>query len=128
MIQDAVVYGHDRQAIGLLAWINPEVACRTLGPSAPAAEIIEQLRRGLAAHNAAHPASSTRIQRLLVLAEPPSIDAGEITDKGQAAVLDRRADLVSQLYAEAPGSGIIEIAPSEETAGASRSGDRILAS
>jgi feruloyl-CoA synthase len=38
----------------------------------------------------------------MVMAEPPSIDANEITDKGymnQRAVLERRAALVVQLYA-----------------------------
>ena len=45
--------------------------------------------------------SSTRIVRVLLLEEPPSIDAGEITDKGyinQRAVLDRRAALVEGLH------------------------------
>ena len=40
-----------------------------------------------------------------MLAEPPSIDAGEITDKGylnQRAILSRRADRVAQLYAGGP--------------------------
>jgi feruloyl-CoA synthase len=43
-----------------------------------------------------------RIARALVMKEPLSIDAGEITDKGyvnQRAVLDRRAALVEELYA-----------------------------
>jgi feruloyl-CoA synthase len=38
---------------------------------------------------------------VLILDEPPSLDAGEITDKGtlnQKAVLSRRAKLVDQLY------------------------------
>ena len=46
--------------------------------------------------------SSTYPARLLVMAEPPSIDANEITDKGymnQRAVLERRAALVEKLYA-----------------------------
>jgi feruloyl-CoA synthase len=41
-----------------------------------------------------------------VLAEPPSADAGEITDKGyinQRAVLTRRAADVQALYAGGPG-------------------------
>jgi len=45
--------------------------------------------------------SSNRIARALVLDEPPSLDAGEITDKGtinQKAVLARRRDLVERLY------------------------------
>ena len=45
--------------------------------------------------------SSNRIARLLVLQEPPSLDAGEVTDKGsinQRAVLRRRHKLVEELY------------------------------
>ena len=41
--------------------------------------------------------------------EPPSIDAGEITDKGyvnQRATLERRGALVQSVYASAPGAGI----------------------
>jgi len=44
--------------------------------------------------------------RAVLLDEPPNADAGEITDKGylnQRAVLQRRADLVAALYADAPG-------------------------
>ena len=63
------------------------------------------VREGLATHNAANPGSSTRITRVLLMAAPPSIDANEITDKGyinQRAVLERRADLVKQLYGDDP--------------------------
>jgi feruloyl-CoA synthase len=45
--------------------------------------------------------SSNRIARTLVLEEPPSLDAGEMTDKGtinQRAVLSRRQALVRKLY------------------------------
>jgi feruloyl-CoA synthase len=44
--------------------------------------------------------------RALVLQEPPSAEAGEITDKGyvnQSAVLKRRAADVQALYAGGPG-------------------------
>lgn len=46
--------------------------------------------------------SSNRLTRVLLMDEPPSMDAGEMTDKGsinQRAVLSRRADLVKELYA-----------------------------
>ncbi len=46
--------------------------------------------------------SSTRVTRAIIAEEPPSLDAGEITDKGslnQRAVLDRRAAIVEELYA-----------------------------
>jgi feruloyl-CoA synthase len=45
--------------------------------------------------------SSNRVARLMVLDEPPSLDGGEITDKGtinQKAVLARRAGLVDKMY------------------------------
>jgi feruloyl-CoA synthase len=55
-----------------------------------------------------HTGSSNRIARVLILDEPPSLDAGEVTDKGtinQKAVLSRRSKLVDELYrksSEAP--------------------------
>jgi feruloyl-CoA synthase len=50
----------------------------------------------------------------MLLDVPPSIDVGEITDKGsinQRAVLKARAALVEELYAEVPG-GLIAAVPS----------------
>ena len=55
-----------------------------------------------------------RIGRCLLLADPPSIDAGEITDKGylnQGAVLARRAALVERLYGQATHPEVIVISP-----------------
>ena len=46
--------------------------------------------------------SATRPRRAIVLEQPPSLDAGEITDKGslnQRAILDRRRLLVDDLFA-----------------------------
>jgi feruloyl-CoA synthase len=46
----------------------------------------------------------------VLLAEPPDLDAGEITDKGyvnQRQVLQRRARIVERLYAADPGPGVI---------------------
>ena len=61
----------------------------------------ERLAAGLARHNATHRANSRRIARVLLMTEPPSLQAGEITGKGyvnQRAVLERRAGLVERLY------------------------------
>jgi feruloyl-CoA synthase len=58
--------------------------------------------------HAAGTGSATRVARALVLTEPPSIDRGEVTDKGsinQRAVLQHRAALVEQLYAD--GAGVL---------------------
>jgi feruloyl-CoA synthase len=54
--------------------------------------------------------SSTRVERAIVLDEPPSLDGGELTDKGtvnQRAVLDRRASLVERLYTTPYGDGVL---------------------
>jgi feruloyl-CoA synthase len=107
-VQDAALAGLDQAELGLLVFLNP-IACRDLCPgTAPAdlgarPEVRAFLAEAYARYNAANPTSSHRIARLLVLDEPPSIDANEITDKGylnQRAVLDRRAALVERLYAE----------------------------
>jgi len=54
--------------------------------------------------------TSSRVVRALLLVEPPSLDIGEMTDKGsinQRAVLVHRAALVEELYAEPPPSNVI---------------------
>jgi feruloyl-CoA synthase len=62
------------------------------------------------AHNRIHAGASTRIARVLLLAEPPSMDANEITDKGyvnQRAVRERRANEVHGLFAARPGPDVL---------------------
>ena len=93
LLQDAVVTGHDRDEIGLLLFPSAE------GHRHP--DLAAELRKRLVAFNADRPGNSTSVARARILEEPPSIDAGEITDKGyinQRAVLDRRAALVDALY------------------------------
>ncbi len=109
IIQDAVVAGHDRDEIGLLVFPDFPACAEIAGLQANtppskllSLEIIRNvLRDNLAAYNAKNPSSSMAIARVLLMAEPPDIDAGEITDKGyinQRAVLQRRNDLVDRLY------------------------------
>ena len=74
---------------------------------------------GLAAHNAAAPEQLERIAARLLLAEPPSIDANEITDKGylnQRAVLAHRAALVERLHGAGAGEDPEVIRPDEAAA------------
>jgi feruloyl-CoA synthase len=117
VLQDLVVCGEDRDQVGILAWPNVD-ACRDLTGGgaddsvslARAPEVLAAVRRGVEAHNRTHPGTSTRIARVRLMAEPPSIDANEITDKGyvnQRAVLARRADRVRELYADPPGPGAL---------------------
>jgi feruloyl-CoA synthase len=101
LIQDAVITGHDRDAVGALVFLNPALA-RDLAPEDIRGRISGALR-SLTAE--AGTSSSTHPTRVLVMSEPPSIDANEITDKGymnQRAVLARRAALVEALYAGGP--------------------------
>jgi feruloyl-CoA synthase len=117
LLQDAVVAGDDRACVGLLVWLNLAEAGRVAGAGAHdaaslarAPAVVEGIRAGLAAYNADQTGSSTRIARVLVMTEPPSIDAGEITDKGyvnQRATLERRSALVDRLYAEPPDPDVI---------------------
>ncbi len=108
-VQDAVVTGHDRAEVGLLIVPNL-VTCRTLAglaPDAPRAAVLaaSPVRRFftelLARLHAQGTGSANRVTRMLLLDEPPSIDRGEITDKGtinQRAMLSHRAPLVVALY------------------------------
>jgi feruloyl-CoA synthase len=93
--QDVVLTGHDGDEIGMLVFAAPQAA-----PQALAARIADVLRT-LRDEGAG---SSQCPTRALVLTEPPSLDAGEITDKGyinQRAVLTRRAADVARLHAGA---------------------------
>jgi feruloyl-CoA synthase len=103
-VQDAVITGHDRDEVGALLFLSPQAA------KVPAAELREQLARALRALRAEAGGSSMAPARVLLLVESPSVDAGEITDKGyinQAAVLRRREALVQSLYEGAEGTIVV---------------------
>ncbi len=128
--QDVVIAGHDRESLGALLVLDL-TACRTfmsLDPDATLAEAAThlELRAALAQRLSlfavAHPQSSMRIARALVLVDPPSLAEGEITDKGslnQQALLSRRSDLVELLYARNPPPSAIR---AEARPGAAPSG------
>ncbi|MGB9042565.1 MAG: feruloyl-CoA synthase [Pseudolabrys sp.] len=117
-VRDAVFAGADRDDIAALIFPDVE-ACRKLGglaSDAPPSAIIEapavraKFAELLTKLAAASPGSSTRVERLLLMADPPSMDKGEMTDKGsinQRAVLKNRATLVDELYAVPLSSRVI---------------------
>lgn len=116
LIFDAVICGQDKDYATALVWPSPvtvEQYAKAAGdPANGFAALMADLSRKAAAFNAGEPGSSRRIKRVLVMTEPPSIDAGEITDKGyvnQRLVIARRAALVQALYAEPPGPGVIQL-------------------
>jgi feruloyl-CoA synthase len=116
VLADAVLAGEDRDYLCALAWLNPAEARSLLGEDPPPdGDLIAHeglrvhLARALAMRNATA-GSAARIQRLLVMARPASLDDGEITDKGylnQRRVLARRAPLVDMLYTDPPPHGVI---------------------
>jgi feruloyl-CoA synthase len=92
--------------------------CPELGAEARLEEMVgkpavrEALAQGFARHNTTMQGSSMRIARCVLMTEPPSIDANEITDKGylnQRAVLTKRAALVERLHAEPVSPDVIVI-------------------
>ena len=108
--QDVVIAGHDREEVGVARLPEPGRRAGDVRPirAGDAADRAGRrrariARRSLRAYNrGAAQRAAARVRSALLLAEPPSIDAGEITDKGyinQRAVLDRRAGLVEALYA-----------------------------
>jgi feruloyl-CoA synthase len=118
LVRDAVITGHGRDSVGMLA-VPDVAACRVLCP-----ELIDAPVSAVAAHPAVRAAisarlatfaaqatgSASRIERALILVDPLSLDDQEVTDKGsinQRAVLTRRAHLVDDLYADHPGEHVI---------------------
>jgi feruloyl-CoA synthase len=98
-VAEAVLTGHDGESLGALLFPNEEQVRRRGLERAPLRRVLAEALR---AYNAAHPGGSTRIARALLLDAPPSLDAGELTDKGhvnQRAVLRLRAADVARLHA-----------------------------
>jgi feruloyl-CoA synthase len=119
VLQDIVIAGENRDRCAMLAWPNPARAkqhatgpknaepfdlCRDSG-------VIAFIRERLQRHNGST-GSSGKIASFVLLDEPPSLGAGEITDKAyvnQRAVLDRRREQVEMLYAQSPDGGAVAV-------------------
>lgn len=109
-IQDVVLTGINLKEVG--AMVFPSAAVRTLAnfPADAAmadvlasAPVIAQFQQIVNALAQAATGSANRIARLCLMAEPPTIDRGEVTDKGsinQRAVLTHRAATVEALHAD----------------------------
>ncbi len=118
VLSDAVICGHDAEFVAALAWVNQAEARRLTGAAEDVAlddpALREHLARALYALNA-HAGSASRIARLLLLAQPPSLDAGEITDKGylnQRRTLECRSADVARLYADPADPAVISASDS----------------
>jgi feruloyl-CoA synthase len=109
-IQDAVLTGINLKEVGAMIFPTPAVrSLCDLPAGAPLADVLASpavLAKFQAVVNELSQTatgSANRIARLCLLSEPPTIDKGEITDKGsinQRSVLAHRADMVAALHAD----------------------------
>jgi feruloyl-CoA synthase len=108
LAQDIVVAGHGGDEVRFLLFPNIGAcrSCAGLDDDASVDQVIghakvrSAIAEGLAKLKAQGGASSTFATRAILLAEPASVDGGEITDKGyinQHAVLTRRAAALAKL-------------------------------
>lgn len=100
---DLVVTGADKDEIGVMIFPNPAQAAHMSAQDGAVtdADVLEQVRTGIAAYSKAHSSSSTRVARAIVLSEPASLADSEITAKGNLnfrKILIRRAGLLALLY------------------------------
>jgi len=97
LVRDVVIAGEGRSEVGALMFLAEKGSTEGL---------LDRLK------SLPSTGSSNRIARALVLEEPPSLDAGEMTDKGsinQRAVLRRRRDMVEELYRDPPSKEVLWI-------------------
>lgn len=89
LLADVVVCGENKPYLAVMAWLK----------GAETSVVADAIARSVARYNLAHPGSSTRIRRMLLLDAPPSPD--EISEKGsvnQRLVISRRMADVERLY------------------------------
>ena len=107
-VQDVVLTGINLKEVGAMVFPTPAVrALSGLSADAPLAEVLGSAPVLAHFQNLINELSKTatgsanRIARMCLLSEPPTIDKGEITDKGsinQRSVLTHRADTVAALH------------------------------
>ncbi|BDU57780.1 feruloyl-CoA synthase [Limnohabitans sp. MORI2] len=107
-IQDVVLTGLNMKEIGAMVFPTPRVReLAGLPDTAPLADVLAapavlaHMQKVVNELAATSTGSANRIARMCLLSEPPTIDKGEITDKGsinQRSVLHHRADTVAALH------------------------------
>jgi feruloyl-CoA synthase len=119
LLREAVLTSDGADTVGALAWpdpagcvkVLPELAGLNADELRVSPVLLAELEQRLARVNADVRAASMRIERLGLLAEAPSMQAYEVTDKGsinQRAVLERRADDVKALFLEPRPAVIVQ--------------------
>jgi len=118
VLQDVVIAGEGKERCAVLAWLNPARA-KPHATNQPVVDsqlgddpgVVAFIRQRLQGHNQSA-GSSAKILSFILLSEPASLAAGEVTDKAyinQRAVLDRRRELVDGLYEPSRGSGVVQV-------------------
>jgi feruloyl-CoA synthase len=116
--QDVVLAGLNEDWVGALIIPDLRACGHLLGlaetPSyaslARNDEILSLVREKLRVHAKANPASTRCVRRAVLLPSAPSLDHGEITDKGsinQRAVLKHRAEQVAEMYSASPPGHVV---------------------
>jgi feruloyl-CoA synthase len=108
-VSECVVCAEGRSHLTLMVWLNRGLMANEHKNDADMRNFIKER---LQAHNTAHPGMSTRIQRALILEEPPQVEAHEMSDKGSVnrnIVLQRRAGSLEKLYQNPPPADVIVI-------------------
>lgn len=105
LVFDAVICGQDKPHIGALIWPSPPAVKAAMDahgdPATAMRALSEQIGERIATFNAEQGGSSRRIGAFRLLDTPPSLDSGEITDKGyvnQRRAQEVRAEAMSRLF------------------------------
>jgi feruloyl-CoA synthase len=116
-ISEVVICGDGQTYVALLAWPNRAAVEKQFNLAAgarlgedPGIALRAEIAKKLGAYNAVNNSASMRIERCLLLEEPPQSGANELSDKGtinRNAVLLRRAADVNRLYALSADAGVI---------------------
>ena len=117
LVFDAVVCGQDKPFIGALLWPSPagmKAATEAAGGDVAKAfgAVAAEIKAKLRAFNATQGGSSRKVARFRMLTTPPSLDAGEITDKGyvnQRETQANRAAEVASLFAAELAPGVVPV-------------------
>ena len=110
LVQDIVITGENRADLGILVFPDPQLGLAANDDGTIRdADYCSKIRAVLTELAKSATGSSNRIVRAIILAEPPSIKAHEITAKGNLnnnAVLRHRSDFVDRLYDDADAATI----------------------
>lgn len=120
MAQDVVIAGLNAEYLAILIIPDLRGCGQVLGSSETPSydaivanrDLLAAIQQHLSTHARQNPASTRCVRRALLLPTPPSLDKGEITDKGsinQRAVLKHRASCVDALYAAEPPPQVVQI-------------------